>query len=85
MIKDGYSIKHIIGNHEYMFLNHYLLNNKNMTMQWGYNGGFETVKSIKDRNLTIKDLGWLISHLKTMPHIISSKSYILFMPIITLA
>lgn len=34
MIKDGYSIKHIMGNHEYMFLNHYLLRGS-ITMQWG--------------------------------------------------
>lgn len=59
-----------------MFLNNYLLNNGNMTMQWGNNGGYETVKSIKDRNSTIKDLKWLISYLKTMPHMISSKSYL---------
>ncbi|QCD52123.1 metallophosphoesterase family protein [Campylobacter sp. RM16192] len=75
MIKDGYNIKHIMGNHEYMFLNHYLLRGS-MTMQWVNNGGYKTVKSIEYRNLTVKDLKWLISYLKTMPHMISSKSYI---------
>ncbi|WP_170000924.1 metallophosphoesterase [Campylobacter sp. RM16189] len=75
MIKEGYSIKHIMGNHEYMFLNHYLLRGS-ITIQWGNNGGYETVKSIEDRNLTIKDLKWLISYIKTMPHMISSKSYL---------
>ena len=46
MINARYGIKHIMGNHEYMFLNCYLLRKGSMTMEWGSNGGYETVKSI---------------------------------------
>lgn len=76
MINQGYNIKHIMGNHEYMFLNGYLLNGGMYDMLWVRNGGEKVLDEIENKNLSPKDLTWLKDYILKMPHIISSKSYI---------
>lgn len=72
LIKDGYQIKHIMGNHEELLYYGFFEVRLSNHYTWIQNGGRATQKEIEDRGLNSKKLKWLKEYIESMPHMISS-------------
>nr|WP_249934164.1 metallophosphoesterase [Campylobacter sp. RM16190] len=76
MIKNGYSIKHIRGNHEDMFLKGYFYDENWTYDLWWENGGRKVLDELKKKGYEKEDTEFIREYIESMPHIISSKSYL---------
>ena len=63
LIRNGYALIHVLGNHEKMMMD-------------GYFGGDKTKRSIYKRNLNSFALLWLKNFINDMPHVVSSEKSI---------
>lgn len=76
MINEGYHIKHIMGNHEVLFLKGFFEDDFYARRTWIENGGARVLDEIKRKGLNKEYLQPISNYILQMPHIISSKSYL---------
>lgn len=76
MIKNDYSIKHIRGNHEDMFLKGYFYDENWPYDLWWENGGRKVLDELKKKGYEREDTEFIREYIEGMPHLISSKSYL---------
>lgn len=70
LLANGYSLKHILGNHEVMMDRAYFNQDAQMKSVWLYNGGIDTIESFDALSSVQKEslLSWLKEWVKAMPH-----------------
>ncbi|WP_314069563.1 metallophosphoesterase [Campylobacter showae] len=76
LIRNGYALIHVLGNHEKMMMDGYFGGDTLDHQNWLRNGGDKTKKSIYKQNLNSFALSWLKDFIGDMPHIVSSEKSI---------
>ena len=76
LIRNGYALIHVLGNHEKMMMDGYFSGDSLDHQIWLRNGGDKTKRSIYKRNLNSFALSWLKDFISDMPHVVSSEKSI---------